>query len=177
MDSPPQLAVILFGILIVCLGPVLFTAGILAYSGRWKSWAGPSNYPSTAKHSRLGFMMFWAGLPLTVVDILLGLEVLGVDPAVTRGLMLAPCMLGGAAVLIHGYFLPKVLRPVLLPRWYREWEAVQFEVEERKEELHRARRRRRREKRRREKEKTRQLQAKAAAQEEKRRTRMQQTHS
>ncbi|MCQ1945935.1 hypothetical protein [Arthrobacter sp. zg-Y1116] len=174
MDSPPQFAVIAFAALAICAGPVLLTAGILAYSGRWTSWAGPSSYPSTAKHSRLGFMMFWAGLPMTAVDILLGLEVLGVDPGVTRGLMLAPAVFCMTVVMIHIYFLPKFLRPLLLPRWYREWEAAQFELEERNEERRRARRSRRRDKRRREKEKARLLQAKAAAREEKRRARMQQ---
>ena len=129
MDSPPQFVVVLFIALVVCLGPVLLTAGILAYSGRWTSWAGPSGYPSTAKHSRFGFMLFWAGLPLMAFDILLALEVLGLVPDATRKLPVAFTVFCMAIVMIHAYFLPKFLRPLLLPRWYRDWEAAQFELE------------------------------------------------
>ena len=164
MDSPPQFAVVAFFILIVCLGPVLLTAGILAYSGRWTSWAGPSSYPSTAKHSRLGFMLFWAGLPLMAFDILLVLEALGLVPDATRKLPLAFTAFCMTILMIHLYFLPKFLRPVLLPRWYREWEAVQFELEERQDKQRRAQRERRREMRRLAKEQGTQRQANAATQ-------------
>lgn len=155
MDSPPQFVVILFGALIVCLGPVLLAGGILAYTGRWTDWVGPSSYPSTAKHSRFGFMVFWAGLPLTVVDIHLALEVLGMDAGVTGYLVQPAAVSCALVVFIQIYFLPRFLRPVLLPRWYRDWEAAQFEVEEREAAKRRARRTRRREKRRRAKEQAR----------------------
>ena len=173
MDSPPQFVVVLFIALVVCLGPVLLTAGILAYSGRWTSWAGPSSYPSTAKHSRFGFMLFWAGLPLMAFDVLLVLEVLGLVPDATMKLPVAFTVFCMAIVMIHIYFLPKFLRPLLLPRWYREWEAARFELEAQEAKQQRARRTRRREKRRKDRDNARRLQAEAEAEakEEKRRTR------
>ncbi|MCQ1948914.1 hypothetical protein NNX28_03095 [Arthrobacter sp. zg-Y859] len=142
MDSPPQIALIAFTALVICIGPALLVPGVLAYSGRWTSWVGPSGPKSTAKHSRLGFMMFWAGAPMTVMDVLLGLEALGVDASVTRDLGLAPFMLCVPIAMMHVFFLPKVLRPLLLPQWYRDWEDPINERDDREAEVRRARRKR-----------------------------------
>ena len=148
MDSPPQFAVILMGIVIFCGGPVLLAAGILAYTGRWTSWAGPSSYPLLSKHSRMAFMAFWSGLPMVGVYLIIAAEALGLDPGPIRDLGGPATVLCMLIVMMHGYFLPRFLRPVLLPRWYREWEAAEFEREEREAATLRAKRIRRREKRR-----------------------------
>ena len=148
----PQVVVILFGALVICSGPILLAGGILAYTGRWTAWAGPSSYPLLSKHSRLAFMAFWTGLPLTGADIIIALDALGLDSGPMRDLMGPAATLCMLIVMMHGYFLPRFLRPVLLPRWYREWEAAQFELEERQEAKRRAKRIRRREKRRKAKE-------------------------
>ena len=71
MESPPQFVIFLVGVLVVCSGPILLAGGILAYTGRWTAWAGPTSYPLASKHSRLAFMAFWAGLPLTGADIII----------------------------------------------------------------------------------------------------------
>ncbi|MCQ1999796.1 hypothetical protein [Arthrobacter zhaoxinii] len=142
MDTPTQFAVIAFTAFVICVGPALLVPGVLAYSGRWTSWVGPSGSQSTAKHSRLGFMMFWAGAPMTVMDVLLGLEALGVDASLTRELVLAPMILCMPIVMMHIFFLPKLLRPLLLPQWYRDWEDPINERDDQETELRRARRKR-----------------------------------
>ena len=143
MDSPPQVAVVLFGALLIGLGPALLLAGICAYSGRWKSWVFlPAGAESLAKHSRVAFMAFWIGAPMTVMDLLLGLEALGADASVTRELVMVPFILCGPVAMLHLFFLPKVLRPFLLPQWYRDWEDPINERDDRETERRRARRQR-----------------------------------
>lgn len=151
MESPPQFAIILFGVLAVCSGPLLLAGGILAYTGRWTAWVGPSGPQSTAKHSRFGFITFWGGLPLTAADILLAMEALGMDTGALWDLAEPAALFCMLLVFIHNFFLPRFLRPVLLPRWYREWEAAQFGLEEQQEAKRRANRLRRRKKLRKEK--------------------------
>ncbi|MCC3289940.1 MULTISPECIES: hypothetical protein [unclassified Arthrobacter] len=175
MDSPPLIAYILFGAGAVVIGPAAMVMGIRAHTGRWTSWLGLRvSTGSTAKHSRVGFTCFWGGLAFTGTLLAMILGLLGMPLEAVQLMAGASWCIGMPIAMMHHYFLPKALRPVLLPQWYRDWEADQFEFEARNEERRRARRARKRDKRRREKEKARLLQAKAAAREEKRRARMQQ---
>lgn len=164
MDSPPLIAYIVFGVGLVALGPVSLVAGIRAYTGRYTSWlALRVATGSTARHSRLGFVCFWGGLMFTGALAAISLGLMGMPETLVRVIAVVSWSIGLPIAMMHQYFLPKFLRPVLLPRWYREWEDAQFEREEREDQRRRARRQRRREKRRKEKDAARKVQAKAAA--------------
>lgn len=140
MDLPHLLAYIVGGIAFVALGPVMLIMGIRAYRGRWKSWL-TFTAKSTAKHSRLGFVFFWGGMAFTGILPALGLDSSAIPDAARAAIhgFFAVCM---SIAMMHQFFLPKFLRPLLLPRWYREWEAAQFEREAQETELRRARRKR-----------------------------------
>ena len=148
MDTPPQFVVVLFIALVVCLGPAMIVMGLRAYSGRWTSWL-TFTAQSTAKHSRAGFVTFWGGLGITGCFLLIGLQEIGIKVPgfqVLCNTIWGVCL---AIAMMHQFFLPKFLRPVLLPQWYRDWEAEQFEWEAREGKRRRARRQLRRENRRR----------------------------
>ena len=146
MDSPLY-AYILIGAVALGLGPTMIVMGLRAYSGRWTSWL-PFTAQSTAKHSRAGFVTFWGGLGITGCFLLIGLQEIGLKiPGfqVLCNTIWGVCL---AIALMHQFFLPKFLRPVLLPQWYRDWEATQFELEAQEDEQRQAKREKRRRRRR-----------------------------
>ncbi|MDK1326625.1 hypothetical protein [Arthrobacter sp. zg-Y1143] len=146
MDSPLY-AYILIGASALGLGPVMIVMGLRAYTGRWTSWLALTAQ-STAKHSRLGFVLFWGGLGVTGCFLLIGLQEMGVRIPGSEAVFTTFWCVCIAIAMMHQFFLPKFLRPVLLPQWYRDWEAEQFEREARQDKQRRAQRRFRREKRR-----------------------------
>ena len=138
MDLPRLLTYVIAGIAFAAFGPLSVAMGVRAYTGSWRSWV-TFTAQSTAKHSRVGFVLFWGGLAFT--GILPALGGGGVPDAVRVAIYVfcGGCM---SIALMHQFFLPKILRPLLLPQWYREWEAVQFEHEAQETERRRARRER-----------------------------------
>lgn len=119
-----DLASLILGVCFVVFGLGMLGMGIAAYTGRWKSWVakGPSS-KSTAKNAREMFAMFWFGAFMIGILVLVLAEVVaGVSPDVVRPLFGFVATGAMAIGLMQIFFLPRFLRPLLLPGWYREWE-------------------------------------------------------
>ncbi|WP_264667604.1 hypothetical protein [Arthrobacter sp. VKM Ac-2550] len=110
----------------IVIGAGFALAGVLAYTGRWRSWAASMRWWEFGKRPRFGFFCLFVGIAVLVVPLSVVIhEVIGVEAIAKAIVWLA--IPAGALALMCFVGLPGFLKP----RWYKEWVArgaIQHEV-------------------------------------------------